>query len=289
MSSPLISIIVVRCDEVPGDGVEEMVRHLASSKHRDRLEIVLVDLRCPAADEPLVAVHELTTTRRSVPGRRREGLRRARGEWIVFTEQFCRPGDHWVDAVIASLEPSLTRCAGPVDRERGSSLDWAWTFTEYGSFLAGAGPPSSGVPEINVWMRHDWLEAQLASEDEVTLIEVLPSIVGKDAQWVADAVIFDASAPRWRRGARVLVGFGREYGAWRRDREGRLRSIGRVLAAPAIPGLRTLRIVRGSLRAGRLGQLVRALPATLFLNSAWTVGECLGALGARSTSDGATR
>jgi hypothetical protein len=72
---------------------------------------------------------------------------------------------------------------------------------------------------------------------------------------------------------------GWRYGAGRSERQGPLARLARALAAPLVPPLLILRIVKSLRRRGMgLKPWISATPALILLATAWAIGEAMGTL-----------
>ena len=221
-----------------------------------------------------------------VPRLRRLGLEAARGRVVAFTEDSCLAEPGWADAWISSFDdPALVAGSGPVDHaEDASTLDWAVVFCEYAPFLASTatstGPPSRLAGNNFAALRSVALRC---STDEVHETALLAAIyqAGGTVRAVDAAQVRHVRRFGWGEAFGDRLRFGLEYG--------RLRTVGAspiarwagLVAGPAILAAQVARLSGTILRDRRHpGRFARALPITLALLAAWSLGEwagwCLG-------------
>jgi GT2 family glycosyltransferase len=142
-------------------------------------------LRCLAALEAQTVAVEVVVVE-DVEGRgpawaRNEGVRRARGEVVCFTDDDCRPSPGWAEALTTPLFCGVEQVStGPVLMGRGATAaDRAWE-TIVGYLQEQAGAPGSASPGFAV-------TANLATRSEflerLPFDESFPTPAGEDRDW----------------------------------------------------------------------------------------------------------
>ena len=213
----------------------------------------------------------------SVPRLRRIGLDQSRGEVVVFTEDSCTFADGWADAWRrAFAAPEIRAATGPVAPAMGGrTIDWAVFFCEYAPFLAPDSPPARLAGNNFAIRRCDAkrLDSERIEESEVpSQIDTfggITTVTGAVARHVRGYSVAEAVRDRLR--------LGRDFG---QRRAGTmlpvLRWIG-IIAGPLILAAQVARLFWIVIRARRhLGPFAEAVPITLGLLTAWSVGEWLG-------------
>jgi hypothetical protein len=247
--------------------------------------------RWPAADDmPFHGLHQvIAPPGTGVPRLRRLGFDRATAPIVVFTEDSCRFGPGWAEAWIAAFRvPGLAAATGPVEASMGHALvDWAVFFCEYAPFLplprtAGR---SSRLAGNNFAVRRAVVE-RLAGpeihETEVAQDQLQAGRRGREGFVVVEA----AQAGHVRRYApAAAIGdrlrFGYAYGRLRAGPWPPSVRLAGIFGGPAILAVQAARLTATVLaRRRHLGRFLEALPVTLALLTAWSVGEWLGWLGA---------
>jgi cellulose synthase/poly-beta-1,6-N-acetylglucosamine synthase-like glycosyltransferase len=182
---------------------------------------------------------------------RNEGVRRARGEVVCFTDDDCRPSPGWVEALTAPLLGGVGQVStGPVLMDRGATAaDRAWeTIVSYLQEQAGArGTASSGFAvTANLASRREFLE-------RLPFDESFPAAAGEDRDWgdraaragaaaqfVPSAIVLHLSGMRVRDFLRQQYRYGQGAARYRR------RDPGRRSGAPSF----YLGLMRAAFRAG---------------------------------------
>ena len=215
-----------------------------------------------------------------VPRLRRLGLDSARGRVVAFTEDSCRARPGWVAAWLDAFEdPDLMAGSGTVEHLPGASaLDRAVVYCEYAPFLPGtpSGPVSRLAGNNFAVLRE---VARRSSGEEVHEVPLLAAIrlEGGLVRSVEGARVRHVRRFGWAEAFGDRLRFGLEFG--------RLRTVGAstmarwlgLVAGPAIYASQVVRLARTILANPRhLGRFARALPITLAMLAAWSVGEWLG-------------
>jgi hypothetical protein len=258
--APTLSVVIAATDS---PGAAANARQALESQAVERVEFIVV-----AVDGS------------GVPRLRRLGLEASRGRVVAFTEDSClaRPG--WLMAWLDAFgDPELMAGSGSVEVVEGAStLDRAVVFCEYAPFLPGApaGPVARLAGNNFAVVREVALRS---SGDEVHEVAMLAAIRrdGGLVRSVEAARVRHVRRFGWREAFGDRLRFGLEFG--------RLRTIGAspmirwlgLVAGPAIFASQVLRLTRTLLANPRhLGRFARALPITLTMLAAWSLGEWLG-------------
>ncbi|MCX6621642.1 MAG: glycosyltransferase [Acidobacteria bacterium] len=107
---PLFSIVVPTYERPAA--LRSLLESLSAQRYpRHRFEVILVNDGAPTPIEPLVEpfrgrlqITTLTVSHRGCSGARHAGVARARGLWLAFTDDDCRPAPDW----LANLEQALS-------------------------------------------------------------------------------------------------------------------------------------------------------------------------------------
>jgi hypothetical protein len=219
-----------------------------------------------------------------VPRLRRLGLDRASAPIVVFTEDSCGFGSGWAEAWVAAFrDPAVSAATGPVEAAMGEALvDWAVFFCEYAPFLG----PRRRATELrlakrlagnNFAVRRDRNDGLDGSE--LHEMDVSRMLAGGDGRLI---VVPAAQVGHVRHYAlRQAIGdrlrFGHAYGRLRARSWSPIARLAGVFAGPAILGVQAARLTATVLaRRRHLDRFLEALPLTLGLLTAWSIGEWLG-------------
>jgi GT2 family glycosyltransferase len=173
---------------------------------RDRPELLE---RCLAALErqslPVEVVVVEDVEGRGPAWARNEGVRRAQGDVICFTDDDCEPTPGWAQALAAPILASETRAsAGPTVVGVGATAaDRAWE-TIVGYLQEQAARPGTASPGFAATAN---LAAARALLDELRFDESFPAAAGEDRDWAERAAALGA-APSFVPGAVVVHGSG---------------------------------------------------------------------------------
>lgn len=222
-----------------------------------------------------------TAPGRLVPEHWRDGIDRATGEIVALTIAQMVPAPDWI-ATIRRLHASYDAVGGAIDAGDGLRLpDWAEYFCRYARDM----PPfparaSADLPGDNAAYSRSLLEGvresyrdgfwepvvhrRLASEG--ALLWQSPELLVRQGRSAGFAVFF-----------RQRLEHGRHHAHERGAGAGRGGNLFRVLAAPVVPFLLTLRVailVFGKRR--HRARFAGALPLVFAFNVAWGLAEGLG-------------
>jgi len=128
------------------------------------LEIVVADGATNFVDRSRVGLRHLSLPGRGLQGLMAEGIRRCSGEWVVLTEDHCRPLPGLLAAYRDAIRgnPEVDLFSGAVDNLTSAS-PWGFAVFMIGlrQFWAKATQPPSGASNANLMVRRS---AMLASE-----------------------------------------------------------------------------------------------------------------------------
>ncbi len=217
---------------------------------------------------------------RSVPQLRAEGVRAARGRFVVITEDHCLFAPGWLAAMLEIHgQREVAAVGGPVENgRRGGLLDWAIYFSRYLGSMPPAGAGAvAGLPGNNACYRREVLErfAHLY-ESGFWEHEVNREIAAHGyVLWQDPRVVVTHTKP-YRFGPYLALRYrhARCYGA--REAGGAAK----VLAMPLVPALLALRAIRTIRRKRRhVREFWLSFPALLLCYGVWFWGELAGRLG----------
>ncbi len=217
-----------------------------------------------------------------VPRLRRLGLEAATGRVVAFTEDSCVAAPGWSAAwSTAFADPALVAASGVVEHDEAApTLDWAVFACEYAPFLAPAmpGPPPRLAGNNFAATREAALRESPGEVHETALLAAIRRRGGA-TRTVDRAVVRhvrrydlgEAIGDRLRSGLEFgSLRPGRGPGSWPWRLAG-------LLAGPAIFAAQASRLAATILRRRRhAGRFAEALPLTLALLAAWSVGESIG-------------
>ena len=276
MDDPRLSIVVAGSHPAgPPTGLHDV---LAPRLADGSVELIVSTAATAASalpDHPQIRVlrHPPGTT---VPRLRSTGFAAGRAPLVALTEDFCVPGERWVDALVAAhTQTGAIAVGGPIDRRGGMPKDWAVTLLEYGRFFdrerRGA---VDDLPGTNVCYDKARLGRCLGVVPE-HWIEVAVHRFLRDRGQVLwrepEAVMFDVNDLQLTAAVRAQFHHGRLYGGMRRAESRIAERVRCVLLAPLVPAV----LVRRALGNAR-GRCSGAVPALLALSAAWSFGEAIG-------------
>jgi GT2 family glycosyltransferase len=236
--------------------------------------------RCVAALEAQTLGVEIVVVedgeRRGPAWARNEGVRRARGEVVCFTDDDCEPAPGWAEALAAPiLAGEVEAATGPVAVGEGATAaDRAWEAI-VGYLQARAAAPGTASPGFAVTAN---LATGRSLLERLPFDESFPAAAGEDRDWGERAARAGA-APVFVPAAVVVHRSGTRIGAFLRQqyRYGRGAARYRQSGSDRRPGSPSFYIglVRAGFRAGLApGLLVTAAQgataAGAFRETAWT-------------------
>lgn len=227
----------------------------------------------------------------SVPQLRCLGLEASNGRFVAFLEDSALPAPGWLEAYDADVEAGAGcrsyAATGTVDHQRSASaLDWAVVFAEYAPFLPPG--PRRIPPRLagNNFAASRGFAVQACRNGELHESALLDRAIaaGGDVRFVEKARVTHVRSFTAREAFVDRFRFGLEFG---RRRGCGLSPLGRLfglVAGPAILLAQVIRVAGPVVRGGSyVAPFLRALPLTLALLAAWSLGEWLG--WARSLGD----
>lgn len=221
---------------------------------------------------------------RSVPEMRWAAYFQTRGDLVAAVEARCVPSDRWCAEILDAHRrfPETPAIGGPVEIARPATpADLGLYFCEYGLFTPpGDDAEVEAISGANLSYKRPALEESLdllrAGEWE-TLLHARWVRSGRRLRFGRATVVFE-NTMRPSTALRQRFHYGRGYAA------DRLRGRGlpvRVLYAAgtaALPALMLSRLAAAASRSGRGRDFLRALPWTVVLCAAWSLGEFTGYL-----------
>lgn len=132
---------------------------------------------------------------------RNEGVRRAEGEVVCFTDDDCAPAAGWAEALAAPIRSGeVVATSGPVSMGEGATAaDKAWEAI-VGYLQVRAATPGTASPGFavtaNLAVRRSWL-------DRLPFDESFPAAAGEDRDW-GERAMREGVALRYVPGARII-------------------------------------------------------------------------------------
>jgi hypothetical protein len=291
-SPGLISIIVGRVSTEDSDRILELLEALRRQERPPCYEIIIADRRRDRVSERISANYPeaqlfCCPADMSLPELRTLAFDRARGEYIVVTEDHCVPEKRWLSSMIEAFESvplETVAVSGPV--ENGlceTALDWATFLCEYSSFM---GPVRSGpvaaasVAGMNVAYRH----SAIAGIDRTTLTRgfwettVHPLFTQKGLSFhLSEGItILHKKKFSFRLFAMQRFLYSRYYAGIRFTPNQRTRRFTMCALTLLLPPLLLFRMARSTARKQRLRQLISAFPYLALFALIWAGGELVG-------------
>ncbi len=268
------------------DGPDALARTLGSLGARSgRVEVIVA---APwAAQGAVDGVRHLEGPPGSgAPRLRALGLDAAGGRVVAFLEDSVVAEAGWLDAWLAAFEgdPGLAAGSGGVEHDRAASaVDWAVVFAEYAPFLprrAGSGPEGGPPPRLagNHFAATRAAALRASAGGEVHEVALLASVRARGGRWkmVAGAGVRHVRTFEARRAIADRFRFGLEFGRLRAGSGSKgSRWLGPA-AGPWIFGAQVGKVARAAWGSRHRREFARALPITLALLAAWSLGEWLG-------------
>jgi hypothetical protein len=278
-----LSVVVAASDSA--EAVARCVASLAVDRCAEPVEVIIVADRDQIPDVlgDQERVWIAAEPGADVPRLRRLGLERATGELVAFTEDSCVLAPGWIDAWRkAFFDPSIMAATGPVEPlSGGSAVDWAVFFCEYAFFLTPRSQSSAARLAGNNFAARR--RVALAASDALGLHETQvhrhASRPHGSAVNVPDALATHVRRYALREAISDRLRFGFAFGRQCAVERSRGRALLGAAAGPAILAVQVGRLLFALATRRRLGgAFVDALPITLALLTAWSVGEWLGSI-----------
>ena len=210
------------------------------------------------------------------------GLARARGPFVVLTEDHCVVAPDWLERLRAPRPEGRCVVGGPVDSGLKGVRARALFLVEYAALLPG-GKGGRAVSGVNAGYdrralegcRLTWQDVFCENEVHDALAEAGHVPYREEGAWVRTRLRMSL-----REALRHLFEGGRRFGGYRRARSSRAFRLSFPFLAPALPGLLLGRILRAVVerRASWLPGFLAAAPEMTLLLCAWSAGELSGHL-----------
>jgi GT2 family glycosyltransferase len=212
------------------------------------------------------------------------GLRQATGEFVALTEDHAYASPDWCNEMADGLarRPGAAALGGAVECDSSSILNWAVWFCDFGRYQ---NPMPDGmaafVSDSNVIYRRSALERighAWQTDYHETAVHGAFVASGLELHTTPRAVVWQKRPLlSWRVALRERYVWARSYAGTRARIEGSPRRWILAMLSPALPAIMTWRIVSLTRSRGRHnGQLFRALPSIVLLQSIWALGEFVG-------------
>jgi glycosyltransferase involved in cell wall biosynthesis len=284
VKTPRVSIIIPAYHS--SETISETLAGLREQTFRD-FEVIIVNSSADEATRRIVeeefpeAIFEQATRRLLMHAARNRGVARSRGDILVFTDPDCRPGNDWLERLIAAHDAGHQLVCGAI--ELSDDAEWG----ERGVHLCKYSFRLSGLRSGATWIagtanascsRDVWNSAGPFDGDRVAgdaLFSWRAAALGCQAWFEPRAVVVH----HYRGSVRALVTErlyrGDDFAATRMEFEGwsRARTVGHIIAFPAAL---TKVIARGfseAVRARRGNTFLGTLPLQFAGHAAWLCGE----------------
>jgi hypothetical protein len=211
------------------------------------------------------------------------GLRAATAPVIALIEDHAYPADTWCAELMSALarHPQAAAVGGAVECGNRGILGLAVWFCDFGRYqnpLADA--PAEYVSDSNVAYRKQALEqtaSAWAADYHETAVHGAMAAAGMELRTTPKPVVWQARSDiRWAAALTERYVWGRSYSGTRARLIGGRRWLLAALT-PALPAVLTARSAQVTLARGRgLSGFLRACPAILALQTAWSLGELVG-------------
>ena len=208
------------------------------------------------------------------------GVHEARGQLIAMLEDHAAVSVGWAKAMLDAYAAGKKIFGGPIENDaKSSAYDWALYFAEYGIYMpplpAGQRSILSGV---NIAYDHATLQSCRGVWESVfyeTDVNAMLISAGHKLYMVPEASVTSRLRMPMREAMVHLFGGGVHFAEFRKRQSGAVARRLWVIAAPAVPLVLLLRIIRLTMgrQPARIIQIIRALPYLLLLVGAWAAGE----------------
>lgn len=236
-----------------------------------------------ADEHPQVTVIPFSTPR-PIPALRSIGIRQAKADIVVTTEDHCVFDEDWYGQILqahqANPQPAIGGAVENGSRQR--LVDWAAYICEYGKFMLPF-PPGPGIdlPGPNVSYKRDALEktcSDLLDRGvwENVLHERLVS-GGMELRMDPSIVVYHAKMFGFWEFLAQRYYFGRSFAAGRVERAPLSTRAFFVLVSPLLPPLFLWRYAKHVFGKRRfIKEFFKAFPLLIIFATAWSVGEFFG-------------
>jgi hypothetical protein len=288
----LFSILVGRVSTEDSDRVLELLEALRAQENAPAYEVIVADRRQDRVSERIRANYPeaqlfFCPADMSLPELRTLAFDRARGKYVVVTEDHCVPERGWLAGMIEAFAtaPKETVAVGGVV-ENGvceTALDWATFLCEYSGFMGPvrSGPvPAGSVPGMNVAYRR----SAIADIDRPVLTRgfwettVHPLLAEKDLSfYLSDGIkLLHKKKFSLRLFTTQRFLYSRYYAGIRFAPDQKVQRFAMCALTVALPPLLLFRMARSTAQKQRLRELIRALPYLTLFALIWAWGEFVG-------------
>jgi hypothetical protein len=288
---PFFSVLIGRVSTEDGARILETLNALRTQKGSPAYEVIVADRRLDAVTEligldfPEVQVIRCAAST-SLPELRTLAFDRARGDYIVVTEDHCVPPQDWLASLAEAfgLAPERTVAVGGAV-ENGvceTAIDWATFFCEYSTFV---GPIRSGPAKALPGMNVAYLRSAMSELDRAVLLEgfwettVHPILARKGLiLYLSNSVcIVHKKKFSFSLFARQRFLYSRYYAGLRFTRDQLAARWAMSVLTLALPPVLLFRMVATLVIKKRLfRQFIRALPYLTVFLLIWAWGEMVG-------------
>jgi hypothetical protein len=213
---------------------------------------------------------------------RARGIAASRGEIVALLEDHGRPDPHWCSRLATAHRLNWIGVGGAIENGIDRLLNWAVYFSDFGYYQnpVPAGE-SRTISDVNASYKRAALESiRPVWEEQFNQVEVNTALLAKGERLLLSPDIVVRQHRLNLRLADALKErcvWGRSFAASRCRRAAPARRALYALFAPALPALLLARMAANVIRKGRCrGPFLRALPLTILLAVAWSLGELAG-------------
>ncbi len=216
-----------------------------------------------------------------VPELWREGIDRSQGRVVALTISQMIPAEDWLASIVGTHEEH-DAVGGAIDPGDGLRLvDWAEYFCRYARDMRPFRPSDDvDLAGDNVAFKRDLLERHHEDLRTGYWEPVLHPVLRREGVvlWhTPEVVVRQGRSAGFTAFARQRLEHGRRYGHQRGEHFSRIRNLIGVLAAPIVPFLMTLRVLRQVMDKGRFRRRAfLALPIIFAFNVVWAYAEARG-------------
>lgn len=218
------------------------------------------------------------------------GLRRARGQFVILTEDHAHADERWASSLLAVLArtPAAACAGGAVEWGGSTMLSYAVYLCDFGRYQNPIPEaPAHYVSDSNVCYRRASLESVTqgwARHYQETVVHGALARDGHELWLTPSAVVWQSrTGLTWDNALQERRVWGRSYAGSRVASSGAKRLILAALT-PMLPFVLTWRLVSAATRKRKhVWRTLRSAPALLALNGSWALGELSGYL--RGTSE----
>ncbi|MCS6953510.1 MAG: hypothetical protein RMK57_15375 [Bryobacterales bacterium] len=215
---------------------------------------------------------------------RARGLAAARGEIVCLIEDHARPREDWCAAIVRAHQKDVAGVGGAIENGLSTTLSWAVYFSDFAAY-------QNPVPDGETGMISDanssYKRAALEETREVwreafNQVAVNQALLARGRKLaISSEIVVYQQRVRLGLWSALLERFiwGRHFGASRTQWVPASRRIVYFLLSPLLPAVLMARMARTTwARRRNRGAFLRALPLTLLLTCAWSLGEAAGYL-----------